>query len=48
MIMAIRKITDIFAEKPLTCSFEFLPPKTRKAREQLYRTAEKLMELKPD
>jgi methylenetetrahydrofolate reductase (NADPH) len=48
MLMPIRRITDIFAEKPRTCSFEFFPPKTPKAREHLYRTAEQLMELKPD
>ena len=44
----IRKITDIFAEKERTFSFEFFPPKNEPALQRLYRTADALSELNPD
>ena len=40
-------INDIFAEQPLTCSFEFFPPKTEKSAEALYRSIAQLEALKP-
>lgn len=46
--MTVRKITDIFAEKSKTYSFEFFPPKTDKGRETMYNTATELMKLNPD
>jgi methylenetetrahydrofolate reductase (NADPH) len=46
--MAIRKISEVFEEKPRTLSFEFFPPKTDKGRNRLYSTAEALMQLDPD
>ncbi len=38
----MRKITEIFAEKERTYSFEFFPPKTDKGMQSLYATAEAL------
>ena len=47
-IPTIRRITEIFDEKPRTLSFEFFPPKTDKGHDNLYATAEQLMTLQPD
>ena len=44
----IRKITDIFAKKEKTFSFEFFPPKTPKGVANLYKTVEELNSLGPD
>ena len=46
--MSQRKITDIFAEKERTFSFEFYPPRTDKGLENLLRTAEELAKLGAD
>ncbi len=40
-------IADIFAECQTTCSFEFFPPRTPEAAEQLYQTIARLESLKP-
>lgn len=40
-------IQDIFARDPVTFSFEFFPPKTDEASEELFRTIAKLQELRP-
>src|SRR6476469_8855302 len=40
-------IQDIFAQHPTTFSFEFFPPKTDAASEELFRTIAHLQELKP-
>lgn len=40
-------IQDIFAQHPTTFSFEFFPPKTDEASEELFRTIAKLQELHP-
>lgn len=40
-------IHDIFAQRPTTFSFEFFPPKTDAAAEQLVRTIDELEPLKP-
>lgn len=40
-------INDIFAAQPLTCSFEFFPPKTEKGAEVLYQSITQLEALKP-
>lgn len=40
-------IKDIFAQHPTTFSFEFFPPKTDEAGEELFRTIAALQELKP-
>jgi len=40
-------IQDIFAQHPTTFSFEFFPPKTDEASEELFRTIAKLQELQP-
>jgi len=40
-------ISDIFNERPTTFSFEFFPPKTDEAAEQLYRHIAELEALKP-
>lgn len=40
-------IQDIFAEHPTTFSFEFFPPKTPEASEQLFQTISHLEALKP-
>jgi len=42
------KITDVFAAKPRTLSFEFFPPKSEKGRANLFRAAEALQALSPD
>ncbi|MFP3937653.1 MAG: methylenetetrahydrofolate reductase [Phycisphaerae bacterium] len=42
------KITDVFASKQRTLSFEFFPPKTDKGRDRLFDTAEKLVDLGAD
>ncbi len=44
----IKKITEIFAEKEKTFSFEFFPPKTPKGMSNLYMNIEELNKLKPD
>ena len=44
----MQKLTQIFQRRRQTLSFEFFPPKTDRAREALFATAEKLMELGPD
>ncbi len=44
----MKKITDIFAEKEKTFSFEFFPPKTEKGMEKLHQIAESFASLKPD
>ncbi len=40
-------ISDIFARDPITFSFEFFPPKTTEASEQLFTTISNLQELRP-
>src|SRR5690349_21225062 len=40
-------IVDIFAASPSTCSFEFFPPKTDKAANQLYETLRSLERVGP-
>jgi len=40
-------ILDIFAKDPITFSFEFFPPKTDHASEQLFTTIAELQELRP-
>jgi methylenetetrahydrofolate reductase (NADPH) len=40
-------IQDIFAQHPTTFSFEFFPPKTDEASEELFRTIARLQELQP-
>jgi methylenetetrahydrofolate reductase (NADPH) len=40
-------IQDIFAQHPVTFSFEFFPPKTDEASEELFRTIANLQELQP-
>jgi methylenetetrahydrofolate reductase (NADPH) len=40
-------IQDIFAQHPTTFSFEFFPPKTDEASEELFRTIASLQELQP-
>src|SRR5947209_17931780 len=40
-------IQDIFAQHPTTFSFEFFPPKTDAASEELFRTVASLQELRP-
>jgi len=40
-------IQDIFAQHPTTFSFEFFPPKTDAASEELFRTVASLQELQP-
>ncbi len=42
------KITDVFATKQRTLSFEFFPPKTDKGRDRLFDAAEKLVNLGAD
>ena len=42
------KISDIFAKKDRTLSFEFFPPKTTKGWENLFKAAQELMLLHPD
>jgi len=44
----MRKITDIFARKRRTLSFELFPPKTAPGARRLFETAETLAELAPD
>ncbi|MBS3735073.1 MAG: methylenetetrahydrofolate reductase [NAD(P)H] [Phycisphaerae bacterium] len=44
----MKKITDIFDEKPWTLSFEFFPPKTDKGRQRLWESAEALAGLGAD
>jgi methylenetetrahydrofolate reductase (NADPH) len=44
----MKKITDIFAEKERTFSFEFFPPKTEKGMEKLYEIAGIFKSLQPD
>lgn len=46
--MAIRRISEIFEEKPRTLSFEFFPPRSEKGYENLYETASQLVTLQPD
>jgi len=41
----MRKVTEIFDEKPRTFSFEFFPPKTDKGRANLFKAAEALAPL---
>lgn len=40
-------ILDIFRERPTTFSFEFFPPKTDKASDELFRTIAQLQQLDP-
>lgn len=40
-------IKDIFQDRPTTFSFEFFPPKTDKASEELFRTISHLQSLRP-
>src|ERR687886_38005 len=40
-------IQDIFQDHPTTFSFEFFPPKTDAASEELFRTIAELQELRP-
>ena len=40
-------IQDIFSQHPVTFSFEFFPPKTDEASEELFRTIANLQELQP-
>lgn len=44
----IRKIADILAEKKLTYSFEFFPPKTEKGVKKLFGIAGEYRDLNPD
>ncbi len=44
----MKKITDIFAEKERTFSFEFFPPKTQTGMDKLYDVAEAFKLLDPD
>ncbi len=44
----MQKITDIFAQKPKTFSFELFPPKTDLGYQNLLKTIEELASLKPD
>ena len=44
----MKKITDIFAEKERTFSFEFFPPKTQAGMDKLYDVAEAFKLLEPD
>jgi methylenetetrahydrofolate reductase (NADPH) len=44
----MKKITDIFAEKERTFSFEFFPPKTQAGIDKLYDVAEAFKLLEPD
>ena len=44
----MQKITDLFATKERTFSFEFFPPKTPKGLEALYGNAGTLAQLAPD
>jgi len=44
----IKKITDIFKEKPRTYSFEFFSPKTDAGIARLYDTVGELVKLGPD
>src|ERR1039458_1069760 len=44
----MQKITDIFAHKKLTFSFELFPPKTEEGYSKLLNTAQQLCDLKPD
>ena len=46
--LMIKKITDIFKEKPCTFSFEFFSPKTEAGIIRLYDTVKELSKLKPD
>jgi 5,10-methylenetetrahydrofolate reductase len=43
----MKKITDIFAEKERTFSFEFFPPKTQTGMDKLYDVAEAFKLLNP-
>lgn len=38
----MKKLTELFAEKQRTISFEFFPPRTEKGTAKLYETAEEL------
>lgn len=44
----MKRIADIFDEKPWTLSFEFYPPKTEQGRDRLWDTAEELTGLGAD
>jgi len=44
----MRKITEIFAQRRRTLSFELFPPKTERGRQALFAAAEALAELRPD
>ena len=44
----VKKISDILREKERVYSFEFFPPKTEKARKNLFETVRLLKELNPD
>jgi methylenetetrahydrofolate reductase (NADPH) len=46
--MTMQKITDIFAAKPRTFSFEIFPPKTEKGLAALYKHVEELAQHQPD
>ena len=38
----MKKLTELFAEKQRTISFEFFPPRTEKGMAKLYETADEL------
>ncbi len=42
------KVTEVFASRPQTFSFEFFPPKTEKGLVNLYKKMDQLAELRPD
>lgn len=44
----MKKLTEIFKEKPLTYSFELFPPKTEQGYAKLLETIRELAQLKPD
>lgn len=44
----MKKVTDVFAEKPWTFSFEFFPPKSDKGRDTMFETARNLAAMKAD
>jgi methylenetetrahydrofolate reductase (NADPH) len=47
-MVAMKKLTEIFAAKPRTFSFELFPPKTPEGHAKLLHTIELLCNLKPD
>jgi methylenetetrahydrofolate reductase (NADPH) len=47
-MLAMKKLTDVFENKPRTFSFELFPPKTPEGHAKLLHTIELLCNLKPD